>query len=127
MNETEPPSPDELGAASDPTDPDMAPADDPGGGTTDIFSRLFDGSIPGPPVEQLQADYGLGKPESIGLRGCMRVAGGDGVPPIFEMVFGGALFVLQQRDGPTVADREGERDSEGETPEFDNDGWDTRA
>lgn len=56
-----------------------------GGMGSGPMGRLFDGSAPGPPVGQIESDYGVGKPWSIGLRGVVRTATGEGVPPIVEI------------------------------------------
>ena len=66
--------------------------------------RLVDGSAPGPGVPELQGQYGLDHPWAIALRGCCRVATGDGVPPAFEILFGTGLGVygLTQGDGSGI-------------------------
>lgn len=63
------------------------------------ISRLFDGSAPGPSVEELRMDYELPRPLAMIARGILRVASGDGVPPIFDIVMGSVLFIMQQQEG----------------------------
>jgi len=60
-----------------------------------ITERLFDGGVSGPTTDELQSEYGLSNPWAISLRGAIRAATGDGVPPVFEIVFGSSLGFLQ--------------------------------
>ena len=83
---------------------------DPGVTAGNPVDRLFDGSAPGPSIEQLQGDYNLDWHWATALRGCCRTATGDGVPPIFEIGFGGTLGMLKELRGSG-----GELDGEPET------------
>lgn len=65
------------------------------------IARLFDGSAPGPDVAELRADYDLPRPLAMIARGVLRVASGDGVPPIFDILMGVVLLFWQQQDDGT--------------------------
>lgn len=80
-----------------------------GGGITE---RLFDGGVSGPTTDELQSEYGLSNPWAISLRGAIRAATGSGVPPIFELVFGGALGVMQYQESGDGVDQEPQSDAE---------------
>ena len=88
--------------------------------TAGPMDRLFDGSAPGPSVGELEGDYGLGKPWSIFGRGCVRVATGDGIPPIVEIVIGAALGTrkLMDESADDGIDQPGfaDPDADGEPP-----------
>jgi hypothetical protein len=58
------------------------------------LDRLFDGSAPGPQVGELKADYDMPQWLAVLSRGIMRVATGDGVPPIAEIVIGGVMGAM---------------------------------
>jgi len=75
--------------------------------------RLFDGNAEGPDVPTLQGDYGLSRPWAMVCRGTLRVATGTGVPPIFEIVAGAGMGVMQAQDGAS-----------GVLPSSDSDGQD---
>ena len=77
------------------------PPANPGGS---IMQRLFDGSAPGPSVTEIESDYGLAREISISLRGIMRIADGDGVPPIAEILMGVVLYVLSQQSEGDAGD-----------------------
>jgi hypothetical protein len=81
-----------------------------------IMGRLFDGSAPGPSAQQVQADYGLSQGWAIGLRGAIRVASGDGVPPIFELIFGPGME-LAKDDGLSIGSDEGMEDMPDDIPQ----------
>lgn len=66
----------------------------PTGGGGSPMDRLFDGSVPGPDVAELKRQYELPQWLAITSRGIMRVATGDGVPPVAEIVIGGALGAM---------------------------------
>ena len=78
------------------TTPDAEPQPQPAGS---IASRLFDGNARGPSVGELQADYDLGREVAVPLRGVMRIADGDGVPPIAEIILGVVLLMLSRQAG----------------------------
>lgn len=110
MNETAPPSPDELGADEQPHEQEPAGGPMPGGGGP--LRRLLDGDADGPPVPSLMQDYGLSnRPLAIACRGCVRVGTGSGVPPLAEILIGGALLFLAQQQGESDG---GEDREEGE-------------
>lgn len=69
------------------------------------LDRLFDGDAHGPPVQEIESNYGIEGPWAIFLRGAVRTATGSGIPPIFELALGGGLgFVqLQRGDSPELA------------------------
>jgi len=67
--------------------------------STGPLQRLFDGDVSGPSVQEIEADYGLGKSVSIALRGVLRTATGSGVPPIAEIAVGGVLWVRENQTG----------------------------
>jgi len=74
------------------------------------LSRLFDGDATGPQVSELQGDYSVGRDVAVMLRGALRTATGSGVPPVFEIVMGGLLFMRSQNDGEeSDGELEGER------------------
>lgn len=75
--------------------------------STGWVARLWDGSADGPTVRELREDYDLPRWGLLGLRGILRVATGDGVPPIAEILLAGVLFVLE-------GNRESSADEEGE-------------
>jgi len=88
------------GEASNPVEEHVA-GPSPGG---NVLERLFDGSAQGPAVTQIESDYGLAREISISLRGIMRIADGDGVPPIAEILLGVVLYVLSQQSGGDAGD-----------------------
>jgi len=61
------------------------------------LDRLFDGDASGPSTRELQQEYGLDRNQSVAGRGILRVATGSGVPPVFEILFGSVMWVMQQR------------------------------
>jgi len=77
-------------------DPDAEPQPQPAGS---IAGRLFDGNARGPAVGELQSDYNLNRELAVPLRGVMRIADGDGVPPIAEIVLGVVLLLLSRQAG----------------------------
>jgi hypothetical protein len=85
-----------------PFDDDDEPADahnpepEPAGS---VAGRLFDGNARGPSVGELQSDYNLNRELAVPLRGVMRIADGDGVPPIAEIVLGVILLILARQSG----------------------------
>jgi hypothetical protein len=66
-----------------------------------LLKRLFDGSLPGPQVGQLEADYEMDKWLALVSRGALRVGPGDGsgVPPIVEIIGGAALGARKMDTG----------------------------
>lgn len=106
MSETEPPSPDELGASEQEHEQSGSM---PGGGSGPL-SRLLDGDADGPQVPELMQQYGIGsRPIAIACRGCVRVGTGSGIPPLAEIVIGGVLLFLSQQsdsepDAPDMED-----------------------
>lgn len=100
---------------------------DPGGGAATASGpaeRLLDGRAQGPTVDELQTDYGLSYPWAISLRGTCRAATGEGVPPLFEILFGSGLGVYQlTRDGGPLEAEPGAEDdgADGGAPEIR--GW----
>jgi len=90
----------------DPFNPVDEPTDDPAEasgtvGSGDVASRLFDGSAHGPSVQELEGDYGLGREWSIALRGLVRAATGDGIPPVAEILMGSVLGAIKLQRGGT--------------------------
>lgn len=65
------------------------------------LGRLLDGNATGPAVSELESDYGIGKPWSIGLRGIVRAATGSGIPPLAEISLAGVMgaYRLQEEHG----------------------------
>jgi len=61
------------------------------------LKRLFDGDAPGPSTVELEQEYGMNKHQAVAGRGVLRTATGSGVPPIFEILFGGAMWVMKAR------------------------------
>jgi len=106
MSETEPPSPDELGASEQASEQ----AGSQQGGTSGPLSRLLDGTADGPQVPPLMEQYGISsRPLAIACRGCVRVGTGSGIPPLAEIVIGGVLLFLSQQsdsDEPDAPDME---------------------
>jgi len=96
MSENELPD-DPFNPVDEPTAEDPATSGPIGKG--DVMSRLFDGAAPGPGVQELQADYGLGREWSIALRGLVRSATGDGIPPVAEILMGSVLGVFKLQRG----------------------------
>lgn len=95
MNDMDPESAAEFasGAGDEPT-ADVSLDGDGFDNQSGLFDRLFDGSASGPAVPQVESDYGLSKHWAIFVRGCTRVATGDGVPPVAEMIMGAVLGTL---------------------------------
>ena len=60
-----------------------------------ITQRLFDGSLTGPSISELKADYELPYHWAVAARGTIRTATGVGVPPVFEIVFGTAMGLVK--------------------------------
>jgi len=60
--------------------------------------RLFDGDAPGPEVGQLRADYEMPQWMAVAARGVLRVATGSGVPPVFEILVGSVMGIMQAQD-----------------------------
>jgi hypothetical protein len=85
-------SPFDDDADGEPT-PDGEPQPQPAGS---IAGRLFDGNAS---VGELQADYDLNREIAVPLRGVMRIADGDGVPPIAEIILGVILLMLSRQAG----------------------------
>jgi len=75
---------------------DAEPQPQPAGS---IAGRLFDGNARGPAVGELQSDYNLNREIAVPLRGVMRIADGDGVPPIAEIILGVVLLMLSRQAG----------------------------
>jgi len=67
--------------------------------TGNIADRLFDGAAPGPSVQELKGDYGLAREWSIALRGLVRAATGDGIPPVAEILMGSVLGAVKMQRG----------------------------
>jgi hypothetical protein len=67
------------------------------------IDRLFDGDAPGPSTTELEQEYGMNKHQAVAGRGVLRTATGSGVPPIFEILFGGAMWVLSTREADAEA------------------------
>lgn len=115
MSENLPDSPferiDDDGASSEETT--AAPT----GGTP--MDRLFDGSAPGPAVGELKADYEMPQWLAVTSRGIMRVATGDGVPPIAEIVIGGAMGAMSSDMEFTTGDDESAENTGGGPPGTD--------
>lgn len=87
------------------------------GGTQPASSpidRLFDGSAPGPATQELEADYGMSKHQAVLGRGIMRTATGDGIPPIFEILFGGGMWFLsiKRSESSVISSGDGGDDSD---------------
>ncbi len=81
-----------------------------------IVKRLFDGSLSGPPIRELEEEYGLDKWMSLLTRGGLRVAPGDGqgVPPIVEMIAGSVLGLKSFQESQSES---ADEQLEGQTPE----------
>lgn len=87
-------SPPALPAADvdDVDDESRAPSASSGNsGDPSPLARLLDGSATGPSMGELKRDYELARSESLILRGVLRWAGADGMPPIGEISLGGIL------------------------------------
>lgn len=96
MSETEPPSPDELGADEQASEQSRGMA----GRASGPLSRLLDGNADGPQVPELMQQYGIAsRPVAIACRGCVRVGTGSGIPPLAEIVIGGVLLFLSMQNG----------------------------
>lgn len=65
-------------------------------GAPNGLNRLLDGSLSGPSLGELERDYEFEKPYALLLRGVLRIADGDGVPPIGEILIGALLAVKGQ-------------------------------
>jgi len=106
MSETEPPSPDELGASEQASEQSSGMS----GRASGPLSRLLDGDADGPQVPELMQQYGISsRPIAIACRGCVRVGTGSGIPPLAEIVIGGVLLFLSQQsdsepDAPDMED-----------------------
>lgn len=106
MSETEPPSPDELGASKQASEQSSGMS----GRASGPLSRLLDGDADGPQVPELMQQYGISsRPIAIACRGCVRVGTGSGIPPLAEIVIGGVLLFLSQQsdsepDAPDMED-----------------------
>jgi hypothetical protein len=87
-------------------------------GSSSPLDRLFDGSAPGPSVGELRADYSMPQWLAVMSRGIMRVATGDGVPPIAEIIIGGVMGAMG-RDFPglSLSRDDGESTDSGSTPD----------
>lgn len=86
----------------------LPPAGGVGGG---VMGRLFDGSVGGPSVDELRADYGLPREWSIALRGIVRVATGEGIPPAAEILMGSVMGMFKM-DGLELPSGSDETDSQ---------------
>lgn len=78
---------------NDDSSDDMGGMDDAAGSGSPM-ERLLDGSAPGPSVQELRADYSMPQWLAVMSRGIMRVATGEGVPPIAEIVIGGVMGAM---------------------------------
>jgi len=63
------------------------------------LDRLLDGDVEGPAVGELQADYGFPQWMAVAARGVLRVARGSGVPPVFEILVGTVMGIMQTFGG----------------------------
>lgn len=78
------------------------------------MGRLFDGNAQGPSTTELKADYGVPQWLAITLRGILRVATGEGVPPLFEITFGGAMGAYKYADSADLGDSGGDSGASGD-------------
>jgi len=65
-----------------------------------ISDRLFDGSAAGPSKMELTGEYGLEEWSALVLRGVLRAAPGDGMPPIGDISLGGILGIKKYTAEP---------------------------
>lgn len=98
-------------AGPDASQQSMGDLDDAGGGglSDGPLDRLLDGDADGPAVGELQADYGFPQWMAVAARGVLRVATGSGVPPVFEILVGTVMGIMQTFDGggEETANRDG--------------------
>lgn len=115
---TDEPAPEDLaealeseGADTD-TEPDMGDTDtDTGAGIQlpggDIATRFFDSGREGPAPADLQNQYGIeSRGIAVMMRGLMRIAVGDGTPPIVDMTVGAVMWYSEQADTQESTDVE---------------------
>lgn len=88
-------------------------------GSSSPLDRLFDGNAPGPSVGELRADYSMPQWLAVMSRGIMRVATGDGVPPIAEIVIGGVMGAMgRELPGLSLSRNDGDESTDsGSTPD----------
>lgn len=103
-----------LGETGDETPRMGEPAGGGGGGPVD---RLFDGDAPGPQVPELTSEYGMPRWMAMAARGILRTATGSGVPPIFEILVGSVMGIMQNSDGFGDGDDSGDFSGEIEVAE----------
>lgn len=96
---------DEFDGSTAEEGPSMPPESGGSGGES-IIDRLFDGNLSGPPLAEFKHDYGFTTPRALMLRGVARVAPGDGVPPIGEMLIGGFLEARQRATSAASEDND---------------------
>lgn len=101
-----------AGEVEDATDDGPDPSAAPTGGSASPIARLFDGSADGPAVDDVQRDYGIPREIAVIVRGTVRAATGDGIPPIAEIAIGGGLFAIKRSDVSTGAGEETADESE---------------
>jgi hypothetical protein len=63
------------------------------------FSRLLDGNITGPTVDTLKSQYSIAYHWALALRGVIRAATGEGVPPLWEITVGSLMGVASLARG----------------------------
>jgi len=106
-----PDSPFEETSNEEESEPSPEPSADPSTSQGPI-QRLFDGNADGPPTTQIESDYGVDSPWSLCIRGLVRTATGDGVPPVVEIVLGAGMgLIARQQSGPEREDVEQEAET----------------
>lgn len=78
-----------------------------------LLARLLDGTATGPTINELRREYDLQRSESLILRGVLRWAGADGMPPIGEISLGGILKAREVGIGADGSDVEDDEDGAG--------------
>jgi len=86
-------------------------------GTPGAFGRLLDGSITGPSVDTLKAEYNIAYHWALTLRGVIRAATGDGVPPLWEITIGTIMGAASLARGEEELGSMKDMASMGDSPE----------
>lgn len=83
-----------------------------GSDTDSIMSRLFDGEAEGPSTGELKREYELPQWLALCLRGILRAAPGQGLPPVGDIALGGGLGLRKMQSAQSGGEsRETDSDS----------------
>lgn len=97
-------NPDDAAAfAQGDLDNEPATPDTDAGGS--IVDRLFDGGARGPNTTELAQEYGFDEWSALVVRGVLRAAPGDGMPPVGDISIGGMLGAKKFMDEPGAANQ----------------------